>query len=131
MKHLFHFFLGGGGGGGVPGFVKVFSAFLRSFRAYFWFPVRCSEFSIRCSGFSIRCSGFSIRCSWFSERCSGVFRVFWKLFCDIPSFLKGVPGCSGFSGPVPGVPGCSVVFRCSVFPCSCNYYMPTETVPGA
>ena len=97
----------GVGGEGVPGFVKVFSVFLRSFRAYFWF--------------SVRCSGLSIRCSGFSERCSGVFRVFWKLFRDIPGFLKGVPGCPGFSGTVPGVPGCSVfrgipVFRCSGVP---------------
>ena len=103
------FFFLRGGEGGVPGFVKVFSIFLRSFRAYFWLPVRCSRFSIRCSGFS--------------ERCSGVFRVFWKLFQNIPGFLKGVPGCSGFSGTVRGVLGysgvpvfCVPVFRCSGVP---------------
>ena len=104
------FFLGGGGQGGeegVPCFVKVFSAFLRSFRAYFLFPERCSE----------------------------VFRVFWKLFRDIPGFLQGVPRSSRFSGTVPGVPGCSwmfrgiPVFRCSVFRCSWNYYMPLNLPP--
>ena len=78
------FCFGGGGAGGVPDFVKVFSAFLSFFRACFWFSIWCSAFSIRCSWFPIRCSRLSIR---------------WS------GFLKGVPGCSRFSG------SCSGIFR--------------------
>ena len=67
----------------------------------------CSRLSWGFLGF-LKGSG---RCSGFFGRCSGVFRVFQT---------------------VPGVPGCSGVFRCSVFRCSgvavflCswNYYMP-------
>ena len=61
-----------------------------------------------------------------------VFWVFLYVFRGVPGFLEGVPGCSGFSRrcsvvfqvfhTVPGVPGCSRVFRgvpgCSGVPCS-------------
>ena len=53
-----------------------------------------------CFGFSRGILGIFVRvpgCSGFSRRCSGVFQVFHT---------------------VPGVPGCSEVFRCSVFRCS-------------
>ena len=50
------------------------------------------------------------------------------MFRGVPGFLEDVPGCSRFSRrcsgvfrvfhTVPGVPGCSGMFRCSVFRCS-------------
>ena len=77
-----------------------------------------------CFGFSRGILSIFVRvpgCSGFSRRCSGVFR-------GVPGFLEGVPGCSRFSRrcsgvfrvfhTVPGVPGCSGMFRCSVFRCS-------------
>ena len=67
-----------------------------------------------------------------------VFRVVLYVFRGVLGFLEGVPGFSGSSRrcsgvfrvfhTVPGVPGCSGVFRCSVFRCSWNYYMPVKVV---